>query len=27
LPSRVCTLMAGFAVLALGIYNFYRLLH
>ena len=27
LPSRVCTLMAGFAVLALGIDNFYRLLH
>ncbi|MGN6323405.1 MAG: sulfite exporter TauE/SafE family protein [Dyella sp.] len=27
LPSHVCTLMAGFAVLALGIYNFYRLLH
>jgi len=26
LPSRVCTLMAGLTVLALGIYNFYRLL-
>jgi uncharacterized membrane protein YfcA len=26
LPSRVCTLLAGLTVLALGIYNFYRLL-
>ena len=26
LPSRVCTLMAGLTVLALGIYNCYRLL-